>query len=146
MTVEPIPAGYHSVQPYLIFHDARAAISFYERVFSARARLCMTTPEGRISHAEVEIGSSVLMMADENAAIGAWAPFHYGGSPVSFQMYTEDCDAVYRLALSQGATSLREPADQAYGDRMAGILDPFGYRWYIATHLRDLSREELEAL
>ncbi len=146
MPAKPIPDGYHSVQPYLMFADTRAAIDFYRRAFNARERLCMKTPEGRISHAEIEIGNSVLMMADENAALEAWAISHFGGSPVSFLIYTEDCDAMYRQALACGAASLREPADQPYGDRMAGVHDPFGYRWFLSTHLRDLSKEELEAL
>jgi PhnB protein len=146
MPVQAIPDGYRSIQPYLMFEDTRKAIAFYERAFGARTRLCMKTSEGHISHAEIEIGGSVLMMADENPAIEAWAVAHFGGSPVSFQMYTEDCDALYLQALRLGAVSLREPADQPYGDRMAGVQDPFGYRWYLSTHIRDLSREELESL
>ena len=146
MSAKPIPDGYHSIQPYLMFQDTRAAIDFYQRAFGAKERLCMKSSEGRIQHAEVEIGNSVLMMADENAAIEAWSITHFGGSPVSFLIYTEDCDAMHQRALAAGATSTREPADQPYGDRMAGVRDPFGYRWFLATHLRDLSQEELQAL
>lgn len=144
--VKPIPDNYHSVQPYLMFQDTRAAIDFYQRAFAAVERLCMTNPDGRISHAEVEIGNSVLMMADESPSIEAWSIQHFNGSPVSFLVYTEDCDALYRRAINAGATGFREPADQPYGDRMSGVMDPFGYRWFLATHIRDLSKEELEAM
>lgn len=146
MPVKPIPDGYHSVQPYLMFQNTSAAIDFYRSAFSAHERFSMKTPEGRVSHAEIEIGNSVLMMADENSGLEAWAIDHFGGSPVSFLIYTEDCDAMYKQSLDAGAKSLREPADQPYGDRMAGVRDPFGYRWFLATHIRDLSEEELAAL
>lgn len=146
MPVNPIPDNYHSVQPYLMFQNTRAAIDFYQRAFGAKERLCMKNADGRIGHAEIEIGNSVLMMADEAPAIEAWSIQHYGGSPVSLLIYTEDCDSLYRRAIDAGATSFREPADQSYGDRMAGVKDPFGYRWFLTTHIRDMSKEELEAL
>jgi PhnB protein len=104
----------------------------------------MKQPDGRIGHAELQIGDSCIMMADENPQIEAFAPAHYGGSPVSLLIYTEDCDRMYRQAIAAGAKSEREPADQFYGDRMAGIQDPFGYKWFIATHIKDVSKEELE--
>lgn len=130
-----IPDGYHAIQPYLMFEDCAEAMSFYTKVFGAKERLCMRSPEGsspaRIVHAEMVIGDSTIMMADENASIDAFAPAHYGGSPVSIMVYVSDCDATYTLALESSATSLREPADQPYGDRMAGVLDPFGYKWWI---------------
>ena len=137
MPAKPIPDHYHSVQPYLIFQDTNAAIGFYQQAFGATERLRMAGPEGRIGHAEIQIGDSVLMMADEAPAQEAWSIQHFKGSPVSFLIYTEDCDALYRRALDAGGLSIREPADQPHGDRMAGIQDPFGYRWYLATHLRD---------
>lgn len=146
MPVKPIPDHYHSVQPYLMFQNTRAAIDFYQRAFGATERLCMSAADGRVGHAEINIGDSVLMMADESPAIEAWSIQHYGGSPVSFVIYTEDCDAMYRRAIDAGATGFREPADQPYGDRMAGVKDPFGYRWFLATHIRDASKEELEAM
>lgn len=141
--VKPIPDGYHSVQPYLILKNTAAAIDFYKKAFNAKERLRMEK-EGRIGHAELEIGDSVVMMADENPEIDARSPEHYGGSPVSLMVYVNDCDAVYKRALSTGATSEREPRDEFYGDRMAGIKDPFGYRWYIATHIKDVSVEEMQ--
>jgi PhnB protein len=127
-----IPEGYNTLQPYLMFINAREAIDFYAKVFGAKEKLCMKSPEGRIVHAEIELGNSVLMLADENAAMEAFAAPHYNGSPVSLMLYVEDCDTTYAAALAAGAKSLREPADQPYGDRMAGVLDPFGYKWWVA--------------
>ena len=144
MAVKPIPDGYHSVQPYLIFNGAAKAIEFYKKAFGATERLCMKQPDGRVSHAELEIGDSCIMMADEHPQIGAFAPTHYGGSPVSLMIYTEDCDRLYHHAIAAGAKCEREPADQFYGDRLAGVQDPFGYKWFIATHIKDVSREDLE--
>jgi PhnB protein len=127
-----IPEGYSFVQPYLIFVSARKAMDFYAKIFGATEKLCMRSPEGRVVHAEILIGDSVVMLADENAAIEAFAAPHYGGSPVSLMVYVEDCDATFAAAVAAGAKGIREPADQPYGDRMAGILDPFGYKWWVA--------------
>lgn len=142
-SVKPIPDGYHSVQPYLILNNAAAAIDFYIKAFGARERMRMEK-DGRIGHAEIEIGDSCVMLADEHPQIGAYSAAHYGGSPVSLMVYVSDCDAVYKQAINSGAKSEREPADQFYGDRMAGVVDPFGYKWYLGTHIRDVSKEELE--
>ena len=131
-----VPDGYHSVQPYLMFKSSPAAIAFYKTVFDAEEKLCMKNDDGRVGHAEIRIGDSVIMMADEHPQIEAFAAEHYGGSPVSMMLYVENCDATYRRALDAGAKSLREPADQFYGDRMAGVLDPFGYKWWIGTPLK----------
>jgi PhnB protein len=128
-----LPQGYHTVQPYLMFQNCKEAIAYYARVFGAHEKICMLSPEGRVSHAEIEIGDSVLMMADETPAAVAFAVPHFGGSPVSLMIYVENCDTVYRAALDAGAESVREPADQSYGDRMAGVRDPFGYVWWIGT-------------
>ncbi len=144
MSVKPIPDGYHSIQPYLIFDGAARAIEFYKQAFGATERLRMKGPDGRVGHAELQIGDSCIMLADESPQMQAFSPAHYGGSPVSLLIYTEDCDRMYRQALTAGAKSERQPADQFYGDRMAGVADPFGYRWYIATHIKDVSREEME--
>lgn len=144
MAVQPIPDGYHSVQPYLIIDGAARAIEYYKKAFGATERLSMKEKDGRVSHAEIQIGDSVVMLADENPQIQAFGPTHYGGSSVSLLIYTEDCDAMYHQAIAAGAIGVREPADQFYGDRMAGIDDPFGYKWYIATHIKDVSKEELE--
>jgi PhnB protein len=141
--VKPIPDGYHSIQPYLIVKDAAAAIDFYKKAFGANERLRMEN-NGRIGHAEIEIGDSCVMLADEHPQIGAYSSEHFGGSPVSLMIYVTDCDSVYAQALKAGAKSEREPADQFYGDRMAGVVDPFGLKWYIGTHIKDVSKEELE--
>ena len=133
--VKPIPDGYHSVQPYLMLKDCAAAIAFYTKAFGAKEKFRMPNPDGRIGHAETQIGDSVVMMADEAPEMDAMSIEHFGGSPASLLIYTEHCDAVYSSALAAGATSLREPTDQPYGDRMAGVRDPFGYKWFIATHI-----------
>lgn len=147
MAKQSIPEGYHSVQPYLIVTAAEEALAFYAKAFGAKQRLCMKDKmTGRVGHAEMEIGDTCIMMADEHPEIGARSPKHYGGSPVSLMMYVEDCDATYKQALAAGATSVREPANQPYGDRMAGVADPFGYTWYLGTHVKDMSKQELENL
>jgi PhnB protein len=130
-----IPEGYHSLQPYLIFPDTAKAIAFYVAAFGGREKMRMQDGKGRIVHAEVVLGDSVAMMADEHPEIGAYSAEHYKGSPISLMLYVEDCDTTYKEALAAGASSLREPADQEYGDRMSGILDPFGYKWWIAHSL-----------
>src|ERR1700677_1671800 len=141
-----IPEGYHSVQAYLIFDGAARAIEFYKNAFGATERMRMKMPDGRVGHAEIQIGDSVIMMADESPQSDAYAPAHFGGSPITMMIYTDDCDAMYKRAISLGATSVREPADQPYGDRMSGVKDPFGYKWWIATHISDKTKEELEKL
>jgi PhnB protein len=143
-SVKPIPDGYHRLQPYLIFRNCAGAIEFYKKVLGATERLRMPRPDGSIGHAEIMLGDSCIMMADEHPEIGAYAPEHYGGCPVRMQFYTEDCDAVYKKALSEGAKSEREPKDQFYGDRNAGFVDPFGYLWYVSTCIKNVSKEELE--
>ena len=143
--VKPVPDGYHCVQPYLIFKNAAAAIAFCVQAFGATEKFRMPGPEGRIGHAEILIGDSTIMLADEAPQMDAYSPEHYGGSPISLLIYTADCDAVYAHALAACAESLREPADQPYGDRMSGVRDPFGYKWYIATHIKDVSHEEMGA-
>jgi PhnB protein len=139
-----IPDGYHSLQPYLYFKNAADAIAFYAKAFGATERMRMPDQKGRIMHAEINLGDSCIMMADENADMGAYSPEHYGGAPMSLVLYVEDCDAVYKKALAAGAKSLREPADQFYGDRTAGLADPFGFHWYIGTHIKDVSMEEMQ--
>jgi len=143
--VQPIPHGYHSLQPYLHIRDAAQAIDFYTRVFGAQEVLRMPQPDGRLAHAEIRIGDSILMLADEFPERGIHGPRHYGGAPMTLMLYTEDCDALYRNAIAAGSKSLREPTDQFYGDRMAGVEDPFGFQWYIATHVKDVSPEEMKA-
>ncbi|MGB7190802.1 MAG: VOC family protein [Acidobacteriaceae bacterium] len=143
MPVKPIPDGYHSIQPYLIVNNGAAALDFYAKAFGGKERFRMEK-DGRIGHAEIEIGDSCVMLADEQPEMGFRSPGHHSGSPVSLVLYVPDCDAVYNQALAAGAKSEREPADQFYGDRMATVLDPFGYKWHIATHIKDVSPEEMQ--
>jgi PhnB protein len=124
------------VQPYLILKDCARALAFYAKAFGATERLCMKRPDGRIGHAEIQLGDSCIMMADEHPEIGALGPEHYGGSPVSFNVYVENCDAAYSRALDSGGKSMREPADQPYGQRTCGVLDPFGYKWWLSTCIK----------
>lgn len=142
--VPPIPEGFHSVTPYLIIRGAAAAIDFYGRAFGATERYRMPMPDGRIGHAEVQIGTSILMLADEAPDQGFKSPQTLGGSPVGLTLYVPDVDAAYRQAIAAGGTSHQEPADQFYGDRTARVLDPFGYEWYLMTHIEDVSHEEMQ--
>jgi PhnB protein len=141
--VKAVPEGYHNIQPYLILRNCSAALEFYKNAFGAVEKFRMPSPGGGIGHAEMQIGDSVIMMADESPQMNAFSPEHFGGSPVSLLIYTENCDEVYARALAAGAKSVREPADQPYGDRMSGVADPFGYKWWIATHIKDVSLEEM---
>lgn len=145
-SVKPIPDGYHSITPYLIVDGAAAAIDFYSKVFHAAEVLRMPTPDGRVMHAEIQIGSSRLMLADEHPKIGAFAPAHFKGSPVHMMLYVEDVDAVFAKAVAEGASVERPLADQFYGDRTGGVIDPFGHHWYLATHVKDVSMEEMQAV
>ncbi len=141
--VKSIPEGYHSVTPYLIIRGAAKALDFYKRAFGAVELLRMEAPEGRIGHAEIRIGDSTIMLADEHPEIGAKSPESWGGSPVSLMLYVEAVDQVFAQAVEAGATIDRPLADQFYGDRTGGLKDPFGHVWYIATHIEDVSPEEM---
>lgn len=144
-SVKAIPDGYHSVQPYLQIRGAAEAIDFYKKAFGATERMRMAHPDGRVGHAEIQIGDSCVMLADEFPEKGIYGAKHYGGSAVSLMVYVPDCDATYSQAIAAGAKSVREPADQFYGDRMAGVEDPFGFQWHIGTHVKDVSMEELQS-
>jgi PhnB protein len=145
--VKPIPNGYNSVTPYLIIDNGRAseALEFYARAFNAKEIMRMPRPDGGgIMHAEIRLGDSVIMLADESPKMEAFGPNHYGGSPISLHVYIPDVDATTKQAASAGATVIRPVADQFYGDRTSGLRDPFGHRWYLATHVRDVSMEEMQ--
>lgn len=142
--VQAIPDGYGNVTPYLIVADAAGAIAFYRRAFGAGERMRLTRPDGRISHAEVTIGNSVLMLADEHPEIGAKGPAAYGGSPISLHVYVENVDDVVAMAVEAGATLVRPVQDQFYGDRSGGVTDPFGHTWNIATHIEDVPPDEID--
>jgi uncharacterized glyoxalase superfamily protein PhnB len=135
MAVKPIPDGYHSVTPYLAVEGAAKLMEFLKRAFDAVEVECMRRPDGSIHHAEMKIGDSIVMLGD---AGGPWKP-----RPSTLYMYVNDTDATYRRALEAGATSLMEPATQFYGDRNGGVQDPTGNFWWIATHVEDVSPEEL---
>jgi PhnB protein len=143
MAVKPIPEGYHSVTPYLCAKGAARAIEFYKKAFSATERMRIMQPDGRVGHAELRIGDSVIMLADEFLEMGVRSPESLGGSPVTIHLYVEDADAVFNQAVAAGATVKRPVADQFYGDRSGGIVDPFGHIWWISTHKEDLSSEEI---
>jgi PhnB protein len=143
-SLQGIPEGYHSVTPYLAVHDAAAALEFYKQAFGARERMRMPAPGGRVGHAEIEIGGSCIMLADEYPEIGFRSPRAIGGTPVNLHLYVEDVDAVMAQALAAGAKEVRPVKDQFYGDRTGSVEDPFGHVWHIATHKEDLSPAELQ--
>src|SRR5665213_1834757 len=132
--VKPIPDGYHSVTPYLIVKGANAAIEFYKKAFDAVELLRIGAPDGKVGHAEIRIGDSVVMLADEHPEMGAKSPQTFGGTPVSILLYVEDVDAVVRQAVAAGAKIQRPIEDKFYGDRMGSLDDPFGHVWHVSTH------------
>lgn len=142
--VTSIPEGYHSVTPYLIIKGAAKALDFYQRAFGAKETVRMAGPGGKIMHAEMRIGDSMVMLADEHPEMNARSPESFGGSPVMIHLYVEDVDAVFNQAIAAGATVERPLADQFYGDRTGGVKDPFGYSWYVATHKEDVTPEEMK--
>jgi PhnB protein len=142
--VKPIPEGYHSVTPYLIVKGAGAAIDFYKKAFGATEVLRMEGPGGKIMHAELQIGNSRIMLADENPEIGYPALPEGVRSPVGLMIYVENVDKTAAQATAAGIKTERPVADQFYGDRSGNFIDPFGHRWTIATHVEDVSEEELE--
>jgi PhnB protein len=143
MNVKPIPEGYHSVTPYLIVSGASDAIAFYKKALGAQEVMRLADPGGKVHHAEIKIGDSRIMLADEHPEIQALSPKTVGGSPVSIHLYVEDVDAAVERAVAAGAKLVRPVADQFYGDRVGGIEDPFGYRWFIATHKEDLTMDDI---
>jgi PhnB protein len=142
--VKPIPEGYHAVTPYIIVSGGAKAIDFYKKAFDAIELFRMAQPDGKIGHAEIKIGDSPIMLADEAPTMGAKSPQSFGGSPVGIHLYVEDVDKVFNQAIAAGAKVERPVEDKFYGDRAGGIIDPFGHRWYISTHKEDVSPEELE--
>ena len=141
--VKPIPDGYPRVSPYLAVDGAQAAIEFYKTVFGATERMTMPGPDGKLGHAEIQIGDSVIMLADEFPEMDHRSPKSIGGSPVLISVYVEDVDSVFDRAIDAGATAIRPVEDQFYGDRTGGFEDPFGHRWSVATHIEDVPPEEM---
>jgi PhnB protein len=142
--VKPIPKGYHSVTPYLIVHQAAEAIRFYAQAFGASELLRMEGPDHKIAHAEIQIGDSRIMLADEAPAMKSMSPRTVGGTPVSLMVYVEDVDRVFSTAIKAGAKETRKVEDMFYGDRSGTLTDPYGHIWHIATHKEDLSMEEIQ--
>jgi PhnB protein len=145
-TVRPVPEGYHTATPYLICKGAADAIEFYKKAFGAAEIMRMPMPDGKLGHAELKIGDSHIMLADESPENGIHAPQHYGGTPVSILLYVEKVDAVFNQAVSAGAKAIRPPQDMFYGDRTSWITDPFGHSWYIHTHVKDVSMAEMQTV
>jgi PhnB protein len=143
MPVKPIPDGYRSVTPYLAVKQAADAIEFYRRAFGAKERMRMVAPGGKVAHAELNIGDSVIMLADEYPDMDFRSPDAYGGASVTLHLYVRDVDASVRKATDAGAKPLREVKDQFYGDRSGTVRDPFGHVWHIATRKEDLAPEEI---
>ena len=139
----PIPAGYHSVTPYLCVDGAARAIEFYKEAFGATEVMRLEAPGGKIGHAEIKIGDSHVMLADEMPEINFRSPQARGGTSAHFMIYDEDVDARVERAVAAGAKLMRPVKDQFYGDRTGSVEDPFGHLWYIATHIEDLSPEEI---
>ena len=142
-SVKPIPEGYHSVTPYLFVRSAASAIDFYRNVFGATEVVRMAGSNGKIMHAELKIGDSIVMLADENPTTGMMSPQTIGGFSVGLHLYVENVDAVIQKAVENGAKLLRPIKNQFYGDRSGSVLDPFGHMWSVATHVEDVSPEEM---
>jgi PhnB protein len=143
MAVKPIPEGYHTLTPYLAVDDAAEAIDYYKKAFGAKERGRMDTPDGKIGHAELEIGDSIVMLSDPFPHSSTRTPKELGGTSASVFLYVEDVDAVVKKAVDAGATVTMEVADQFWGDRFGTIADPFGHLWSIATHVEDVPPEEM---
>lgn len=141
--VRPIPEGYHTVTPYLTVRDAAAALDFYQRAFDAHESFRMADPDGRIGHAEMRIGDSPIMLSDEYPDMGALSPETVGGIPMTIHLYVEDVDALVGRAVDAGAKLERPVVNHFYGDRAGLLTDPFGFKWWIATHVEDVPPEEL---
>ena len=144
MTVKPIPEGYHTATPYLIVDDAAEAIAYYTKAFGAKERGRMQAPGGKIGHAELEIGDSIVMLSDPFPGAVTRPPKELGGATGSVFLYVEDVDAVVERAVDAGATVSMEVADQFWGDRYGKITDPFGHQWGLAQHVEDVAPEEMK--
>jgi PhnB protein len=143
--VKPIPDGFHTLTPHLVCRDASAAIDFYVKAFGASETFRLPGPNGKLMHAEIRIGDSPLMLFDEMPEWGALSPQSLNGSPVTLHLYVEDADAAVARAVDAGAKITMPLADTFWGDRFGQIADPFGHNWSLATHLRDVSLEEMQA-
>ncbi len=144
MAVKPIPDGYHTVTPYLIVNDGAAAIEFYKQAFGATELMRAPGPGGKLMHAEIRIGDSPIMLADEFPEMKVLSPSSLGGSATSILLYVEDVDALFARAIAAGGKEKKPLQDQFYGDRSGTLEDPFGHSWTISTHVEDVSKEEMD--
>jgi PhnB protein len=142
--VNPVPEGLHGATPYLCCKDAARAIDFYRRAFGATESMRLAEPSGKIGHAEIKIGGAVVMLSDEYPEMSILSPQSLGGTPVGIHIYVDDVDALVEKAVAAGASLARPVADQFYGDRSGVLTDPFGHRWFFATHKEDVSSEEMQ--
>lgn len=138
------PKGYHNVTPSLAYKGAEQAITWYKNVFGAEERMRMDGPDKKIIHAELKLGDSVIFLAEENPAYKVKSPKSTNGNSITLHLYVEDVDDIIKKAVQNGATLLMAPMDMFYGDRVGNIEDPFGYSWTLATHVKDVSGEEME--
>jgi PhnB protein len=145
MAVKPVPDGYHTATPYLIVNGAAGAIEFYQKAFGATELMRFSMPGGKIGHAEIKIGDSPIMLADEYPEMGYKGPQSLGGSPVSIMLYVEDVDSFFNRAVAAGAAIKEAVQDKFYGDRSGTLADPFGHVWHISTHKEDMSLEEMHS-
>ena len=143
MAVQPVPDGYHTVSPYLAVEDAATAIDYYKKAFGATERVRMEAPDGKIGHAELEIGDSIVMLADPFPQASTKPPHELGGTSAGVFLYVEDVDAVVKRAVEAGASVTMEVADQFWGDRFGTVTDPFGHVWSVATHVEDVPPAEM---
>lgn len=141
--VKPVPEGFHTVTPYLVVDDGARALDFYQKAFGAKERMRMPGPDGKISHAEITIGDSIIMLGPAQADTGVRSPQSVGSSTVSIFLYLDDVDSTFKKALSAGAKEAQPLADQLWGDRYGRLTDPFGHSWSLATHKEDVSPEEM---
>ena len=141
--VKPVTDGYHTVTPHLVVRDAAKAIEFYKKAFGAKEAFRMPGPDGKLMHAEIQIGDSMVMLSDEFPEYGSKSPQALGGSPVNILLYVENADKVFQQAVAAGATVTMPLADQFWGDRYGKLADPFGHQWSVATHIEDVAPEEM---
>ena len=144
MSTKPIPDGYHTLTPFLTVRDAARAIEFYKAAFGAQERGVMKAPDGKVMHAELMIGDSILMMSDEFQEFGSLSPQSIGGSPMGLHIYVDNVDAAFDRAVKAGAQVEMPVMDQFWGDRYGRLKDPFGHKWSIATHTKDMSMDEMK--
>jgi len=142
--VQPVPQGYHTVTPHLVVRDATRALEFYKQAFGAEIKGVMPGPDGKIMHAVMQIGDSIVMLNDEMPEYGSLSPLSTGGTSVTLHIYVEDVDALFKKATSAGAKTTMPLMDQFWGDRYGKVSDPFGHHWSLGTHIRDMTAEEME--